>query len=70
MKSTDEIALLRKEEHERAWNRVKDKISEGQVVSRCCKKYQTFWCLCRNRRWFCRLASYRGYFCFKNEISK
>lgn len=50
MKGTysEEIALAREEEHKRAWNRVKDKISEGQIVSRCCKKYQTFWCVCRN----------------------
>ncbi len=37
MKGTnEEIAALRKAEHEKAWNNVKDKIVEGQVVSRYC----------------------------------
>jgi hypothetical protein len=31
-----ELQALRKEEHEKAWNRVKDKIYEGQIVSRSC----------------------------------
>lgn len=41
MKGTynEEIALTRKKEHEKAWNRVKDNIFEGQVVSRCYKKH-------------------------------
>lgn len=38
MKSTysEEIAIAREEEHKKAWNKVKDKISEGQIVSRYC----------------------------------
>lgn len=41
MKGTysEDIAIAREEEHRRAWNRIKDKISEGQIVSRYCKKY-------------------------------
>ncbi len=31
---SEEIVLAREEEHQKAWNRVKDKISEGQIVSR------------------------------------
>lgn len=37
--NSEKIALLRKEEHEKAWNKVKDNISEGQIVSRYCKEY-------------------------------
>ena len=41
MKDTynEEIQALRREEHKKAWNRVRNKISEGQIVSRSCKKY-------------------------------
>lgn len=48
MNSTKDIAKIREEEHKKAWNNVKDKISEGQVVSRYCQKYQAFWRIYRN----------------------
>lgn len=38
MKGTysEEIAMAREEERKRAWNKIKDKIVEGQIVSRYC----------------------------------
>ncbi len=38
MKGTynEEIVLAREEEHRKSWNKIKDKISEGQIVSRYC----------------------------------
>lgn len=35
----EEIQALRKKEHEKAWNKIVNKISEGQIVSRYCKEY-------------------------------
>lgn len=40
--NSEEIALLRKEEHEKAWNRVKDNISEGKIVAGIVKNIRHF----------------------------
>ena len=34
-----DLQAFRRAEHEKAWNRVRNKISEGQIVSRCYKKH-------------------------------
>ena len=39
----EEIQILRRQKHIKAWDKVIDKISEGQIVSRHCKKYQAIW---------------------------